>query len=358
MKKILIVTGGSGGHVIPALSIYDHLKEKFHINLITDRRGAKFINKNNYNFDLIHVPNLFSKLYLLPLNLLGFLLSIIKSYFFLKKKKINYVISTGGYMSIPFCLASKFLNLKLYLFEPNSVLGRANNFMLPISKNIICYDDDIKLFPKKFLKKIYLTKPILRKEIYLYETNQKNDFLGTKKILIIGGSQGAEFFDEKITELILNISKQFNIEVSQQVLNIEKKKIIRQKYENAGINYKLFEFDENLYQKFSEYDIAITRSGASTISELSYFNLPFIAIPFPYAKDDHQYYNAKFYESRNCCWLFRQKNLDINQINTLLIQLFNEKTAYFIKKQNLANISNQNTWNNVNKKLLEIFNEN
>ena len=59
MKKILIVTGGSGGHVMPALSIFDHLKKNFQLTLVTDLRGSKYINKNNYNFNIINVPNLF-----------------------------------------------------------------------------------------------------------------------------------------------------------------------------------------------------------------------------------------------------------------------------------------------------------
>jgi len=82
MKKILIVTGGSGGHVIPSLSIFDHLKNNFEISLVTDRRGSKFINNNNYQFNLIDVPNLFSNPYLFPINLIKFILSIFKSYFF------------------------------------------------------------------------------------------------------------------------------------------------------------------------------------------------------------------------------------------------------------------------------------
>ena len=89
MKKIIITTGGSGGHVIPALSIYDHLKENFKVEIVTDNRGKRFINKNNYKLSLIDVPNLFSKLYLWPLNLIKFLMSIVKSLSYLKKGNFN-----------------------------------------------------------------------------------------------------------------------------------------------------------------------------------------------------------------------------------------------------------------------------
>ena len=104
MKKILIATGGSGGHVIPSLSIYDHLKEDFEIKLVTDQRGVKYINNKNYQYKLIEVPNLFSKIYLLPFNLIKFFISIIKSYIYLNKNKIDFLISMGGYISFPLSL--------------------------------------------------------------------------------------------------------------------------------------------------------------------------------------------------------------------------------------------------------------
>ena len=79
MKKILIVTGGSGGHVIPSLSIYDILKDNFEVQIATDLRGSKYINNNDYNYSIIDVPNLFSNFLLLPFNLIKFFISILKS---------------------------------------------------------------------------------------------------------------------------------------------------------------------------------------------------------------------------------------------------------------------------------------
>lgn len=358
MKKVLIVTGGSGGHVIPSLSIYDHLKEHFEIFLVTDYRGAKYINRNNYKYTLIDVPNLFSKLYLLPLNLIKFFISILKSYNYFKKNRIDFLISMGGYMSFPLSIASWFLKIKIYLFEPNSVLGRANKFMLGMSEKIICYDKDIKFFPSKFSHKIYLINPILRKNFYSIKKNKKEDFDNLKKILIIGGSQGAKFFDENLTKVILKISKQLKIEICQQIYDKHKKNLIEEQYKNHKIKYKLFDFDENLFENSNDYDLAITRSGASAISELSKLCIPFIAIPFPFAKDNHQFYNAKFYENLNCCWLITQDKINEESFSSRLIQLFHEKDDYLKKKDNLEKISNQNTWNIVNKKLFDLINEN
>ena len=358
MKKILIVTGGSGGHVIPSLSIYDHLKEDFEIKLVTDQRGVKYINNKNYQYKLIEVPNLFSKIYLLPFNLIKFFISIIKSYIYLNKNKIDFLISMGGYISFPLSIASWLLKIKIILFEPNSVLGRTNKLMIRFSKKIICYDKNIKLFPNKHLSKIYLINPILRKNIYFLEKNKKKDFGDLIKILIIGGSQGAKFFDETLTKVILKVSKKFKIEIHQQVQNKKNKYFIEQEYRNNKIKYQLFDFEENLYENLNNYDLAITRSGASAISELSQLCIPFITIPFPFAKDNHQFYNAKFYENLNCCWLINQNEIDVESLSSRLIKIFNEKDDYLNKKKNLEKISNQNTWNIVNRKLLDLINEN
>ena len=353
MSKVLIVTGGSGGHVIPALTIYDHIKSNLDVKIATDQRGTKFFNTKKYKYVLINVPNIFDNFYLLPLNVLRFFLSVIKSYFFLKKEKVTKIVSTGGYMSFPFCLASVLLNCELILFEPNSVLGRSNKYMIKIARKILCYDKNLRSFPNKYSKKIIEISPIIRKEIYDLNQNLKNNNENIK-ILIVGGSQGASFFNEKITNMILELSKEKKVEIIQQVNSSDEKNKIEELYKKSNIIFELFNFDESLYTKIKSVDLAITRSGASTIAELAQLNIPFLAIPFPFAKDDHQFYNAKFYEIKNCCWLIRQNHLT----KEIFINLIKDKTDHREKKINLQKFTNQNTWNDVNKKLLHLINEN
>ena len=195
-KKILISTGGSGGHVIPATIFYEHLKNNFNVYLTTDLRGLKFLNIEKYNFEIINTPKLSSNLFYLPFQILLILYLTFQSFFYLKKKKIDILISTGGYMSLPLCLASKILKIKILLFEPNMVLGRGNKLFLNFCEKIICYSDSIINFPNKLKKKIVLIKPLLRKEFYSIKTN---DFIKKEiNLLIIGGSQGAKLFDKKL----------------------------------------------------------------------------------------------------------------------------------------------------------------
>ena len=145
-KNLLISTGGSGGHVIPATILYEHLCDDRNIILSTDKRGLEYFDNLKYQFEIINTPKL-NNILILPFNLIIIFFLILKSFFLLKKRKIDEVFSTGGYMSLPVILAAKLLNLKVYLIEPNLVLGRANRYFLNICKKIFCYTDQIKNFP-------------------------------------------------------------------------------------------------------------------------------------------------------------------------------------------------------------------
>ena len=261
-------------------------------------------------------------------------------------------------MSLPLCLSAKMLKIKIYLFEPNILIGRSNKFFLKFSEKIISYSKNLRNFPKEYEDKIFLIDPLLRKKIYLEKKIFENKIQKPFTILIIGGSQGAEFFDDKISELMIDLFKDYKISLIQQVTNENKKKIIYEKYIKNGIQSELFSFDENIFKKYNEIDFAITRSGASTISELIYFNVPFLAIPLPNSKDNHQFYNAKDYFDKKLCWLTNQSDYRREISKEFILNLIQNPEDYLEKKNNMIKFSYQNTWNDINQKLLALINEN
>jgi len=353
INKVLISTGGSGGHVIPAITIYNHLKNTNETLISTDIRGLKYFDKN-YNTIIINTPKL-NNYFLLPFSFIKILFLTIKSFFLLKKNKISILISTGGYMSLPLCFAARILGIKIFLIEPNMVLGRANRFFLNFSKKLICYSKNLINLPDGINQKLTTIKPLIRKEFYESSMYQKQDNLFT--IIIIGGSQGAKIFDELLNKSFASIGKQVSIKIIHQT-NEKNINFLKDFYSKNNIESRVFSFDHNLNQVLKQGDLCITRAGASSLAELSCLNIPFVAIPLPSSKDNHQYENAKYYKEHNCCWIIDQKNFNDKRFEKFLLELINKSQDYMTKKQNLLKLNYQNTWNNVNQKILKIINEN
>jgi len=356
LKKILISTGGSGGHVLPALNLYDHLKKDFDVKIYTDTRGVKYIPEE-INKTIFEVKQISEKKYFLPLKIIFLFFAFIKSIIHLSGNKFDIIISTGGYMSLPIVLAAKVFNKKIFLFEPNSIIGRSNKLLLNFSKKIFCYDKNLRGLKKKYNDKIIEIPPILNKCFY----NKNNSDEVNKdifKILIIGGSQASLFFSKNLKYEIIELSSKYKVEVTQQLskdFDISDYKI---DYDKNNIKNNLFFFEENFLCKNRSFDIAISRSGASSLAELAHLNVPFIAIPFRYATDNHQFLNAKRYSDLNCCWILEEKNFNSGDIYKIINQIMINKNNYLEKKNNLKKLNEKKTWENINEKIKKYLNDN
>jgi len=352
-KNFLISTGGSGGHVVPAVILYDHISKEKEVIISSDKRGLKFLDSSKYQIEIIDTPKL-NNIFFLPFSLIVILYLTLKSINLLKKKKIEKVFSIGGYMSLPLVLAAKILRLETFLIEPNQVLGRANKFFLKSCKKIFCYTDKVKNFPKHFKDKIVMINPLVKKQIY--DINVRNKVDDKFTILIVGGSQGAAIFDKDLKNSLVNISKKIPIKIVQQTSE-KNFSSLKDFYSKNNIDNTIFSFDADFFKNFQQVDLCITRAGASTLAELSLVNIPFIAVPLPSSKNNHQFENANFYKENDSCWIIEQKNFE-SEIEELLNNILLNKTDYQKKKENLKKLNYQNTWINVNQKILNIINEN
>ena len=352
-KNFLVSTGGSGGHVVPAMILCDHLSKEAKIILSSDKRGLRYVGKTNYQIEIIDTPRL-NNIFITPLNFFLILFLTLKSFFLLKNKKIKKVFSTGGYMSLPIILAAKILKIEIYLIEPNQVLGRANKFFLNFCKKIFCYSNKLKNFPKNKEYKITIIKPLVKKQIYDLKSFERVDKKFT--ILIVGGSQGAGFFDKNLKISLTKISKKIPLRIIHQT-NEKNVSFLIDFYSKNNLENEIFTFNDNFIQTLKKIDLCITRAGASTLSELSFLRIPFIAVPLPSSKDNHQLENANFYKNKDCCWIIEQNYFE-EKIEKLLNNILNDKRDYFKKMENLEKLNYQNTWINVNQKILEVINEN
>ena len=353
-SKILISTGGSGGHVIPAITILDHLKDDYEILISSDIRGLNYLDNKFYNILVIDTPKL-NNLILLPLSILKIFFLTLKSLLLFKKEKIQILISTGGYMSLPLCIAARILNIKIYLLEPNMVIGRANKFFLKFCEKIICYSENIIGFPKEFRNKLKIINPLIRKKYYNKKLKEHENEKFT--LIIIGGSQGAKIFDKILHEPIIEVSKIKPLKVIHQT-NQKNVDALKNLYSENKIDNIVFNFDQNLDLLINQSDLCITRAGASSLAEISLLKKPFIAIPLPSSKDNHQLENANYYKNKGCCWVVDQINFDKKKFEDLLSNIIINKDEIRVKKNNLEKLNYQNKWNNVNQNLLNIINEN
>jgi len=174
--------------------------------------------------------------------------------------------------------------------------------------------------------------------------------------LVVGGSQGAEIFDKNLKNFILSISQKNPLKIIQQT-NKNNIRDLKDFYTKNKIENKIFYFERDFSSMMLEADLCISRAGASTLAELAVLNIPFITVPLPSSKDDHQLENANYYKTNNCCWIIQQ-NLFDEKIEDLLDKILGKKSDYLIIKENLKKLNYQNSWINVNQKILGAIDEN
>ena len=357
-KKIIFSTGGTGGHIFPAIHLMSHFFEKnYDTILVTDVRGDSFIKKN-----------LKFKSYILPADtptnkkflkrILSFLLifySIIKSIIILKKEKPDLIFGFGGYVSFPISFVSKFFNIPLLIYENNMKLGRANKYLSKFSKKILIAKNIETNFLKKYKEKTYEVGPILNKDIINSSPLSKDKNKSNFTILVLGGSQGAKIFGTIIPPTIVKVKKLgYEIEVIQQCL-LDQKDSISSFYDKHNIKNYIFDFDKNILKLILRTDLAISRCGASTTSELTHTITPFIAVPLPDSIDNHQYLNAKYYEKNGCCMILEQKNFNTDNLFNLIIETIENKNKLEIIRTNMKKNYRNNVYSNIESHIKEII---
>ena len=174
--------------------------------------------------------------------------------------------------------------------------------------------------------------------VALFKKN--NDFNFT--LLVVGGSQGAEIFSRILPQ---SLNKLFNlnikIKIFHQVGNKEQEGSLDHAYKNNS-NVKIFNFEPHIENYMIQSDLVITRAGSSTLSELAFLQIPFIAIPFKDSLDNHQFYNANYFFEKNACWLIEQQDLNSEKLFDLIKELILHKEKLLEKKSKLKELSKTN----------------
>jgi UDP-N-acetylglucosamine--N-acetylmuramyl-(pentapeptide) pyrophosphoryl-undecaprenol N-acetylglucosamine transferase len=313
-KKFLIATGGTGGHVFPAYSLAKYfIKKNIQVQIISDVRGYQYLkNYEDIKIKTINTTTIYKKnIFASCVSFLKILIAIIQSYFFLRKSKPNVIFGMGGYASFPICLAAKLLGIQFILYENNLHIGKANKYLLPFSNKIFVSYSSLEGISKKYSSKVLETGNIIRQEI-LEHKYTKNDNLEKKiSILILGGSQAAKSFAEKLPNIFKQCKQNgIHLRLFQQCLESQNS-YLKEEYSNLNIENEIFNFSYNLLNYFEKVDLVITRSGASMLAEILNCKIPLISIPLPSSAENHQFKNAKYFENKGYGFLINENELDV-----------------------------------------------
>ena len=300
-NPIIITTGGTGGHIFPAMALKKALEKKGTKTLLT--ADIKFERYHPFDETHILIPaaNLSSRaIFKLLFSLMQLAHGFLKSLYFIHKQKPSLIIGFGGYATYPMLLAAIILGKKVILHEANTVIGKVNRLLLWKAKYITSGFQTLLGISSKYQNKVIYTGNPVRSDILNIKDNT-NDKLS---ILIIGGSQGAKIFSKILPEVILKLPRAIKnkLHICQQVKK-EDINLITEIYTKEGITCEVSSFFSNMDKKLSEANLMISRSGASTIAELIATKLPAILIPLPNSADNHQFYNAKEMDDLKASWL-------------------------------------------------------
>ena len=257
----------------------------------------------------------------------------------ISKNKAKLVIACGGYSSGPILVASIVKFVPFILQEQNAIVGRVNYFFGYFAKKIFIsfmHTTNLPLISSKRI--VWAPMPLLRKHNKIKKKSV--EILDNNvTILVTGGSQGAAFFDEMITESILLVARQLNylkFKIIQQSSNNSAK--VQEKYQKAGIEAIVKKFFYNIEEYYNQADLFLGRSGASTVNEVIEYGLPAIFIPYPFAANNHQYYNAKNLVEFNAAWVVLQKDITTQKLASSVLEIIKSQELRLKAKENLSRI--------------------
>ena len=327
-KKIIIVASGTGGHVVPALAIADLLlKKNYSITWFGTKKGIenKLIKNNLINLRHINSSGIRGKnLFNIVKGLFNFIFSLFHTILILIREKPLFIIGFGGYISTSASLAAFFLRLPVYVHESNSIAGTANKINHLISKKTF------ETFPGTFEKSnkvINSGNPI--KQIFHNIESADKKYIRDKKechILIIGGSQGAKFFNEMIPPCLTSFKDDINV---IHISGEKNKDPVINSYKNHDIKSEVINFSYNIETLYDWADLIISRSGSMTLSEIAISGRASILVPYLYATDNHQYFNARYLESNKAAQIIEEnKNFSDNLHKSLSGLIYNKVEMY------------------------------
>lgn len=320
--KVMIMAGGTGGHVFPALALAKELlKRKCAVEWLGTAIGieSKIVEANAIKLNTISISGVrgkgFVTLFSAPLKIVR---AILEAKNILKTFKPDVVVGLGGYAAGPGGIAAWLMGIPLVIHEQNARAGTTNKYLAKFAKRVLCG------FPTNLKKQECIGNPVRQEISSIAEpTSRFSNRTGKTRLLVLGGSLGALAINKLVPEALAKIDGvDGKVDVIHQCgeRHVE---LTRQAYEPLSISVHVEPFITEMADVLAWADIVVCRAGALTVSEIASVGVASILIPFPYAIDDHQYFNALWLKEHGAAMIEREENLDAELLKTKIENLLN-----------------------------------
>ncbi len=331
-KAILIMAGGTGGHIFPGLAVAEYLSlEGWRVSWLGNPKGMEFdiITKQGIAFEGVEFGGLRGKGLLTKLKLpLHLLKASLQSLHIIRKVKPHVLLGMGGYITFPAGFVASIVGYPLVLHEQNSIAGLANKVLSKFASRSLC------AFPEAIPNAEWVGNPLRANLLQLPAPAERfANRTGPLKVLVVGGSLGAQALNEIVPQAISMIPQAERPLITHQSgqKNLD---TLLSNYQAVGVEAEVKPFIDDMAHAYGEADLVICRSGAMTVAELAACGVASYLVPFPYAVDDHQTSNAQFLSRAGAAVLMPQSELSPARLAQWL-QSINRNTLLEMSNQAL-----------------------
>lgn len=326
--RVMVMAGGTGGHVFPALAVADRLREQgMEVSWIGTHRGmeARLVPQYGFELDCIPVSGLRGKgrvaLLMAPLRLTRALWA---AGWVLLRRRPSVVLGMGGFASGPGGLMAWLLRRPLVIHEQNRIPGLTNQWLARFADRVF------EAFPGSFpaqRRAQACGNPVRREIAALVPPGERfAGRAGPRRLLVLGGSLGAKALNETVPPALAGLPPGERPIVRHQC-GERTLEIARAAYAAAGVEAELVPFIDDMAQAYGWADLVVCRAGALTVSELAATGVGAILVPYPFAVDDHQVGNARVLSDVGAARLVRQSDLTVTALTELLATLLADRAG-------------------------------
>lgn len=360
-QRAFITGGGTGGHVYPAIAIYEELLKfipKEDIFYIGNPKNLEKRVSDQYDINFLDV-SVFGMPRAFTLKFISWtfklFISILHSIHYVLKYKPSFIVGTGGYVSFPVLIAGVILGVPCFVHDSDAYPGIVSRFIAPFTKCVFLAFEDAKKRIKA--SRIIVNGNPLRNFNTGFSKKQAIEKLGLdpdkKTLFVMGGSQGAKTINRAVLALSEELTSKYNLQIIHQtgVKNYEEAKNLLP----GGLSgYILKPYFDDMSIPYSACDFVIARSGSISLSELNNCGLGAILVPYPHAAANHQFYNAKAIEKQCAAIVLEDKNCTAENLLEIILSVVQNEEKLRQMSENSAKLARPNATQNLVKVLLEM----